>query len=204
MPRVIFNKLKNCTAAEAAQFLYETCATYHRYGQGFKSSVNRTERSVPFCDRGVFRMFISSTASCTCSKVYFIVSIVSCKSLPEGIRKSQQSSCLRKMLACVNKKSQQKSCLRKMLNRRQKKSQQSSCLIQMLTRRYKKSQQKSCLSKMLTRRHKKSQQKSCLRKMLTRRYKKSQQSSCLRKMLTRRHKKSQQNRCLRKMLTLLQ
>ena len=115
LPRVIFNKLKNCTAAEAAQFLYETCATYHRYGQGFKSSVNRTERSVPFCDRGVFRMFISSTASCTCSKVYFIVSIVSCKSLPEGIRKSQQSSCLRKMLTRRRKKSQQSSCLRKML-----------------------------------------------------------------------------------------
>ena len=30
-----------------------------------KSSVNRVEKSIPFCDRGVFRMFISSTASCT-------------------------------------------------------------------------------------------------------------------------------------------
>ena len=28
-------KLKNCIAAKAAQFLYETCAPYHRYGQGF-------------------------------------------------------------------------------------------------------------------------------------------------------------------------
>ena len=28
-------KLKNCNAAKAAQFLYETCAPYHRYGQGF-------------------------------------------------------------------------------------------------------------------------------------------------------------------------
>ncbi len=37
-----------------------------------KSSVNRTEYSIPFCDRGVFRMFISSTASCTYKKVYFI------------------------------------------------------------------------------------------------------------------------------------
>ena len=36
-----------------------------------KSSVNRTERSIPFCDRGVFRMFISSPASCTYNKVYF-------------------------------------------------------------------------------------------------------------------------------------
>ncbi|MDD7733837.1 MAG: hypothetical protein PT959_02745, partial [Firmicutes bacterium] len=35
-----------------------------------KSSVNLTEYSVPFCDRGVFRMFISSTASCTYNKVY--------------------------------------------------------------------------------------------------------------------------------------
>ena len=38
-----------------------------------KSSVNRTECSIPFCDRGVFRMFISSPASCTYNKVYFIV-----------------------------------------------------------------------------------------------------------------------------------
>ena len=38
-----------------------------------RSSVNRTECSIPFCDRGVFRMFISSTASCTYNKVYFIV-----------------------------------------------------------------------------------------------------------------------------------
>ena len=38
-----------------------------------KSSVNRTERSIPFCDRGVFRMFISGPASCTYNKVYFIV-----------------------------------------------------------------------------------------------------------------------------------
>ena len=37
-----------------------------------KSSVNRTECSIPFCDRGVFRMFISSTASCTYKKAYFI------------------------------------------------------------------------------------------------------------------------------------
>ena len=28
-------KLKNCIAAKAAQFLYETCVPYHRYGQGF-------------------------------------------------------------------------------------------------------------------------------------------------------------------------
>ena len=28
-------KLKNCIAAKAAQFMYETCAPYHRYGQGF-------------------------------------------------------------------------------------------------------------------------------------------------------------------------
>ena len=30
-----------------------------------KSSVNRVEKSIPFCDRGVFRMFISNYASCT-------------------------------------------------------------------------------------------------------------------------------------------
>ena len=36
-----------------------------------KSSVNRTECSVPFCDRGAFRMFISIPASCTYNKVYF-------------------------------------------------------------------------------------------------------------------------------------
>ena len=41
-----------------------------------KSSVNRTERSVPFCDRGVFRMFISSTASCTYNKVYVFVTFI--------------------------------------------------------------------------------------------------------------------------------
>ena len=35
-----------------------------------KSSVNRTECSVPFCDRGVFRMFISNSASCTYKNVY--------------------------------------------------------------------------------------------------------------------------------------
>ena len=40
-----------------------------------KSSVNRTERSIPFCDRGVFRMFISHPASCTYRKVYIIVNI---------------------------------------------------------------------------------------------------------------------------------
>ena len=33
-----------------------------------KSSVNRVEKNIPFCDRGVFRMFISSTASCTYKK----------------------------------------------------------------------------------------------------------------------------------------
>ena len=38
-----------------------------------KSSVNRTECSVPFCDRGVFRMFISNTTYCTYKKVYVIV-----------------------------------------------------------------------------------------------------------------------------------
>ena len=38
-----------------------------------KSPVNRVEKSVPFCDRGVFRMFISIPASCTCNKVYNIV-----------------------------------------------------------------------------------------------------------------------------------
>ena len=38
-----------------------------------KSSVNRTECSIPFCDRGVFRMFISSTASCTYKKVYVFI-----------------------------------------------------------------------------------------------------------------------------------
>ena len=32
-------KLKNCIAAKAAQFLYEACAPYRRYGQGFKCSV---------------------------------------------------------------------------------------------------------------------------------------------------------------------
>ena len=69
-----------------------------------KSSVNRAERSVPFCDRGVFRMFISITASCTCNKVYVIVTIASCKSLPEDVRKSQQSSCLTKMLTRRHKK----------------------------------------------------------------------------------------------------
>ena len=41
-----------------------------------KSSVNRTECSVPFCDRGVFRMFISSTASCTYNKVCFSVTFI--------------------------------------------------------------------------------------------------------------------------------
>ena len=55
LPRVVFNKklcepngmqrpilrreLKNCNAAKAAQFLYEACAPYPRYGQGFKCSV---------------------------------------------------------------------------------------------------------------------------------------------------------------------
>ena len=38
-----------------------------------KSSVNRTECSVPFCDRGVFRMFISNPASCTYKKVYYLM-----------------------------------------------------------------------------------------------------------------------------------
>ena len=36
-----------------------------------KSSVNWTVCSVPFCDRGVFRMFISNPASFTYSNVYF-------------------------------------------------------------------------------------------------------------------------------------
>ena len=40
-----------------------------------KSSVNRTECSVPFCDRGVFRMFISNTTYCTYKKVYIVVII---------------------------------------------------------------------------------------------------------------------------------
>ena len=40
-----------------------------------KSSVNRVEKSIPFCDRGVFRMFISSTASYTYRKVYFFVHV---------------------------------------------------------------------------------------------------------------------------------
>ena len=38
-----------------------------------KSSVNRTECSVPFCDRGVFRMFISNPASFTYSNIYLSV-----------------------------------------------------------------------------------------------------------------------------------
>ena len=29
-------ELKNCIAAEAAQFLYQTCAPYQRYGQGLR------------------------------------------------------------------------------------------------------------------------------------------------------------------------
>ena len=41
-----------------------------------KSSVNRVEKSIPFCDRGVFRMFISSTASCTYNKVCFSVTFI--------------------------------------------------------------------------------------------------------------------------------
>ena len=41
-----------------------------------KSSVSRTECSIPFCDRGVFRMFISSTASCTYNKVCFSVTFI--------------------------------------------------------------------------------------------------------------------------------
>ena len=41
-----------------------------------KSSVNRTECSVPFCDRGVFRMFISNYASSTCKNVYFSVTFI--------------------------------------------------------------------------------------------------------------------------------
>ena len=41
-----------------------------------KSSVNRTECSVPFCDRGVFRMFISHLASCTYNNVYVIVKYI--------------------------------------------------------------------------------------------------------------------------------
>ena len=44
-----------------------------------KSSVNRTECSIPFCDRGVFRMFISSTASCTYKKVYVFVTFIIAK-----------------------------------------------------------------------------------------------------------------------------
>ena len=32
-------ELKNYIAAKAAQFLYEACAPYQRYGQGFKRSV---------------------------------------------------------------------------------------------------------------------------------------------------------------------
>ena len=40
-----------------------------------KSSVNRTECSVPFCEREVFRMFISNPASFTYSNVYFIVDL---------------------------------------------------------------------------------------------------------------------------------
>ncbi len=131
----------------------------------------------PFCsDAPLIRMFISFYS--------IFVTIESCKSLLEDVRKSQQSSCLTKMLTRRHKKSQQSSCFTKMLTRRHKKSQQSSCLSKMLTRRNKKSQQNSCLSKMLTCRHKKSQQNSCLSKMLTCRHKKSQQSSCLSKMLT--------------------
>ena len=83
-------------------------------------------------------------------KVYFIVTIESCKSLPEDVIKSQQSSCLTKMLTYRHKKSQQSICLTKMLTYRHKKSQQSSCLMKMLTYRHKKSQQSSGLMKMLT------------------------------------------------------
>ena len=97
----------------------------------------------PFCsDAPLIRMFIS-----LCS---IFVTIESCKSLYEDVRKSQQSSCLTKMLTCRHKKSQQSSCLAKMLTCRHKKSQQSNCLTKMLTRRHKKSQQSSCLTKMLT------------------------------------------------------
>ena len=35
-----------------------------------KSPVNRVEKSIPFCDRGVFRMFISKPASCIYRMVY--------------------------------------------------------------------------------------------------------------------------------------
>ena len=41
-----------------------------------KSSVNRVEKSIPVRDRGVFRMFISSTASCTYNKVCFSVTFI--------------------------------------------------------------------------------------------------------------------------------
>ena len=43
-----------------------------------RSSVNRTECSIPFCDRGAFRMFISSTASCTYDKVYLFIILKPC------------------------------------------------------------------------------------------------------------------------------
>ena len=87
----------------------------------------------------------------TYNKVYFIITIESCKSLYEDVRKSQQNSCFTKMLTRRQKKSQQDRCLTKMLTCRQKKSQQNRCLTKMLTRRQKKSQQSSCLTKMLTR-----------------------------------------------------
>ena len=61
LPRVVFDQncgelscssisfcdreLKNCIAAKAAQFLYETCAPYQRYGQGFMFERNSTTGS---------------------------------------------------------------------------------------------------------------------------------------------------------------
>ena len=116
---------------------------------------------------GLFCWLFTHLPVSICRILYVIVTIESCKSLPEDVRKSQQSRCLMKMLT-----------------RKHKKSQQSRCLTKMLTRRHKKSQQSRYLTKMLTRRHKKSQQSRYLTKMLTHRYKKSQQSSCFTKMLT--------------------
>ena len=63
-----------------------------------KSSVNRVEKSIPFCDRGVFRMFISNLASCLCNKVYFTVytrrrvpGVEKCRILQQGFMRRRSS-----------------------------------------------------------------------------------------------------------------
>ena len=50
-----------------------------------ESPVNRVEKSIPFCDRGVFRMFISHTASFTYKKVLFLnISLFQAKQRSSG------------------------------------------------------------------------------------------------------------------------